>query len=66
MYQVCLDGGLERRALSKLPRRIRCVVIFAKNRSTWFNQLALVGVKWRWYRGWRTNQRVTFGTLWVP
>ncbi|MCU1223467.1 MAG: hypothetical protein JWQ42_1560 [Edaphobacter sp.] len=29
----------------------------AKKRSTWFSQLAEVGVKWKWKRGWRTIQR---------
>ena len=33
---------------SNVPRRMRCVVIFAKNRSTWLSQLALVGVKCKW------------------
>ncbi len=32
--------------------------------STWFSQLACVGVKWKWTFGWRLSQASCFG-LWV-
>ena len=37
--------------LLKVPRRMRLVVISAKNRSTRLSQEALVGVKWQEKRG---------------
>jgi hypothetical protein len=42
-------------------------VINAKNRSTWFNQELLVGVKWKWnrFRFLGLSQRCTSALLWV-
>ena len=48
-----------------MPRRICFSVSAAKKRSTWFSQLAEVGVKWTWKRGWRTIQRWMAAVLWV-
>ena len=41
--------------LSKLPRRIACWLIRPNQRSTKFSHEALVGVKWRWKRGWAAS-----------
>jgi hypothetical protein len=34
--------------------------------STRLSQLELVGVKWKWKRGWRNSQLLIAGVLWVP
>ena len=45
------------RVLRWVPRRIQRSVRVANQRSTKLIQEALVGVKWRWKRGWRASQR---------
>ena len=52
--------------LAKLPRRIAWRVMIPKNTSTRFIQLAEVGVKCRWIRGWRASHAATLGWVWVP
>lgn len=45
------------RTLRCAPRLIFLVVNSANQRSTMLSQLPEVGVKCRWKRGWRSNQR---------
>ena len=42
--------------LTNTPRRTRFPVSSPNQRSTKFNQLELVGMKWATKRGWRFNQ----------
>jgi hypothetical protein len=49
-----------------VPRRICCSVSSANQRSTWLSHEAEVGVKCILKRGWRANQALTLGVLWVP
>src|SRR5215831_6264521 len=48
----------------KMPRRMRCRVIFEKKVSTALSQEAEVGVKWKIQRGCRASQANTLGCLW--
>jgi len=48
-----------------LERRSLRLVSSANQRSTRFSQLAEVGVKCRWKRGWRSSQVLIAGVLWV-
>src|SRR3984957_12782194 len=47
------------------PRRKRRRSRIEKNSSTWFSQLAWVGVWWMWTCGWATRNSVTLGVLWA-
>ena len=51
--------------LSWTPRRIWRSVRSPNQRSTWFSQEELVGVKCRWNRGWAASQALIAGVLWV-
>jgi hypothetical protein len=53
------------RTLRWAERRSLRLVSSANQRSTRLSQLELVGVKWRWKRGWRISQFLTAGVLWV-
>src|SRR5258708_2252745 len=49
----------------KTPRLRRRLVSLAKKPSSALSQEQEVGVKWETKRGWRANQALTFGCLWV-